>query len=57
MSMSELLPVVLFICGALLVPYVIYTSVKLGTYAVLRGRKIFYDQEKRRHGETHKEES
>ena len=54
MSNPELLLLsVLCIVG---IPYVVYTSVKLGTYAVLRGRKIYYDQEKQ-NGETTKEES
>lgn len=54
MSVVEITVCVVVIAFSL--PYLIYNSVKLGTYAVLRGRQIFFEQEKRRDGESKNEE-
>ncbi len=50
--MSTLLeaPMVAIITAAVVLPFAVYLSVKLGTYAFFRGRQIFYQEE------SHKEE-
>ena len=32
-------------------PVIVYQCVKFGMYAALRGRQVFIDQEKRKHGD------